>query len=377
MHKDISIVYNGKIPRYLLNVIVPMVICFVNNKSRVELLSGSGKTDLKKYFNRMPEDMIVYNIMKPNRITRISQISQFLRKTKQKKIIVLTERYAIIIGILSKLQGINNTLIIFKQGALAEEIYFLTNSLIKKIRSRVIEKLSLIMADEAIFVSNKMAQYYKEKFNYKKKFYIINNKAIIPAIKIIRKRYAFNRVEIVYAGSTAKWQNMDYILKIFKALEKKDKHINFKIITNDMYNFDKYKIGNLTVAHSNPRDIVQELSKSDIGIIVRDSNLLNRIASPLKIGEYLSAGLSVILTENIGCYSDLIRDKNVGCIISGVNLEEDVVIIRKFINDYLLDKGFYQSKSLEVSQSMFLSYDDYKMLLCSFLKKRNKAKHRN
>jgi glycosyltransferase involved in cell wall biosynthesis len=53
----------------------------------------------------------------------------------------------------------------------------------------------------------------------------------------------------------------------------------------------------------------------DYGIILRANNITNRVASPIKITEYLHAGLKVILSPNIGDYSDLLIQSGYGIIV--------------------------------------------------------------
>jgi len=58
------------------------------------------------------------------------------------------------------------------------------------------------------------------------------------------------------------------------------------------------------------------LSAGDMGVLIRDRCLVNQVASPVKFGEYLAAGLSVLMTEGIGDFSELARDEKLGVVFS-------------------------------------------------------------
>ncbi len=70
-----------------------------------------------------------------------------------------------------------------------------------------------------------------------------------------------------------------------------------------------------------PREINAFLNAADLGIILRDDIMTNRVSSPTKLAEYLLAGLPVMASDHIGDYSDFIRDNRLGCIV-GHDVEE-------------------------------------------------------
>ncbi|RLS36157.1 MAG: hypothetical protein DWH79_00070 [Planctomycetota bacterium] len=55
-----------------------------------------------------------------------------------------------------------------------------------------------------------------------------------------------------------------------------------------------------------------ELSGCDVGVMVRDDAVTNRVASPVKFAEYLSAGLRILISDHLGDYSDLVRRHELG-----------------------------------------------------------------
>jgi hypothetical protein len=59
------------------------------------------------------------------------------------------------------------------------------------------------------------------------------------------------------------------------------------------------------------------LCASDYGILLRENSITNQVASPVKFAEYLSAGLKILISENLGDYSEFVTKNKCGTIISG------------------------------------------------------------
>jgi hypothetical protein len=58
--------------------------------------------------------------------------------------------------------------------------------------------------------------------------------------------------------------------------------------------------GRVMVQWLKPANVAGMLAICDHGIMVREDTITNRVASPTKFGEYLSAGLRVITSANLG-----------------------------------------------------------------------------
>ena len=71
-----------------------------------------------------------------------------------------------------------------------------------------------------------------------------------------------------------------------------------------------------TLAEVNHENVPLELSKADIAIMIRKDDPVNAVSSPTKFGEYLAAGLPVIMTDSIGDYSKLVEKNDLGLCFS-------------------------------------------------------------
>jgi hypothetical protein len=59
-------------------------------------------------------------------------------------------------------------------------------------------------------------------------------------------------------------------------------------------------------------EVARYLTAGDIGLLLRESCPVNQVASPVKFGEYLAAGLPVVISDGIGDYSSLVREERLG-----------------------------------------------------------------
>ena len=65
------------------------------------------------------------------------------------------------------------------------------------------------------------------------------------------------------------------------------------------------------------------LQQADVGLLLRRADAVNRVSSPTKFGEYLAAGLPVIMTGGIGDYSQLAAESGTGLVLAAEIVEKD------------------------------------------------------
>jgi glycosyltransferase involved in cell wall biosynthesis len=65
---------------------------------------------------------------------------------------------------------------------------------------------------------------------------------------------------------------------------------------------------------------------------MRHDTIVNNVASPVKVGEYLACGLPVVLTRGIGDYSDTLPAAGIGMLLDEDEDTVDQVI--RFIAQY-------------------------------------------
>lgn len=168
------------------------------------------------------------------------------------------------------------------------------------------------------FVTNPMRNYMLEKHGFKSEIpYTIiptlyKEEGINPSLFAkIRQEENVSKSDyiVTYVGSTAAWQSTSQLVDIIEKVSKLSENTRFMILTNgSIPEMDRLKgkyqqrITYKSVKHSH---IEYYLAMSNLGIVIRDDNIVNHVAAPTKIAEYLTNGLKILYSGNIGIITDL------------------------------------------------------------------------
>jgi len=102
-------------------------------------------------------------------------------------------------------------------------------------------------------------------------------------------------------------------------------------------------------------------------LLLRKSHPVNYVASPTKFGEYLAAGVPVIATEGIGDTSDLIKNENIGIIISptdeGLNSGDSNLLIQ-FTDDVKKNRSVWSDRCVTAVKK-FLEWKNHGRMLAN------------
>lgn len=147
----------------------------------------------------------------------------------------------------------------------------------------------------------------------------------------IRDRFTF-----IFAGKLVySWQNIKRSLDIFNLVKKRnvfnnpfllllvlsqDHKIAKEFISKAGLEASDYML--IEVAHS---EVNAYFNAADLGILLRDDHIMNEVACPGKVGEYLSSGLQVMITEKIGLYGEKVKEAEMGIVLSDFRDDEHVL----------------------------------------------------
>jgi hypothetical protein len=186
-----------------------------------------------------------------------------------------------------------------------------------------LEKSAVLKSDFKISVSSELVRYWYNKFEY-----VGNNHLVIPCsfnysnskIDIKRESMGFSDsdIVIVFSGSNSLWHSFDLMIKNIGILLKYNSKIKCLILSKDPYLFDTLKStfkDRIIVKWVESDSVISLLKLCDYGYVFRENTITNNVASPVKIAEYLAAGLRIIISNNIIDYSRLINDNNLGFVI--------------------------------------------------------------
>lgn len=201
-----------------------------------------------------------------------------------------------------------------------------------------IERESLINAEKIICVSKQFVNYIKSNFPVSSnRIYHVPcciNECVYEFDLIKQKEMRKNlnleeKIVFIYAGSIVKYQCVEEMIWIFSIIHKLKNNAYFIFLSAyDNFAsieglFSKYNVPTTSyciksVPH---QDIDKYYVIADYALIFRENHLLNKVASPTKIAEYLKYGLVMFATDNIGDINEIptkkflidyqdIKDKN-------------------------------------------------------------------
>jgi glycosyltransferase involved in cell wall biosynthesis len=130
-----------------------------------------------------------------------------------------------------------------------------------------------------------------------------------------------DKLVIAYCGGCQPWQMLDQSLALFRCISEVRPNAHLLALTTDGAGIpsaltsngiaaDQYSI--LSVPHFKVAEI---LAAADVGLLLRDASVVNRVASPVKFAEYLSCGLPVIISNGVGDYSGEVKRQALGMVV--------------------------------------------------------------
>lgn len=127
---------------------------------------------------------------------------------------------------------------------------------------------------------------------------------------------------VLYLGGASPWQDPTRIVGAFVAARTLDARLRLLVITPDVAAFRRLLAAAQVPAscyavEAHPHDDVASVAAAaDVGLLLRDGSLVNRVASPTKFAEYLSVGVPVVLTEVLADFARIARSEDVGAVLS-------------------------------------------------------------
>jgi len=126
---------------------------------------------------------------------------------------------------------------------------------------------------------------------------------------------------VSYLGSLAWYQVPEQSLRVFRLIRSLIPNSHFLAITTepDKMRALAQKAGlmpqEVTILSVPPLDVPRWLAVSDLGLSFRKTDETDRVSSPVKVGEYLAAGIPVVISPRQGDYSSDVHEKNLGLVI--------------------------------------------------------------
>lgn len=137
----------------------------------------------------------------------------------------------------------------------------------------------------------------------------------------IRRELALeDRLVFVYVGSLSAWQATDRTAALMAAIRQKVPHAHLLVLSHDASEArrtfgDLLAAGACTVLACPYSFVGDYLGAADIGLLLRELDPVNWVASPVKFAEYQLAGLPVVASPAIGDVTKALRETGFGVVI--------------------------------------------------------------
>lgn len=168
------------------------------------------------------------------------------------------------------------------------------------------ERLILARSREIVAVTEAMARHYRERFRLRGAVRVVpifDEIAVIP----LRHPAADGPLTVIYAGGCQLWQNVG---PMAEAMARTRDRFRFVILSNDLAAFRRLLSAHdledaVTLLSVSKEEVYPWYAKADLGFILRDDTIVNRVACPTKLVEYMQCGVvPIVMQPRIGDFAD-------------------------------------------------------------------------
>lgn len=195
-------------------------------------------------------------------------------------------------------------------------------------RVKKLEKKAIARSDGQLAVSKALVRYWQEQYGIDTSrtarivpctLHRQHEKPLLPEDERLEQRAQLGiepeNTLLVYSGSSAGWQSLDGLFTWLAEQMESQPHLRLLLLTPmvELKGTKLEKFADRVITRWVSPDKVHELlSLGDYGLLIREPSATNRVASPTKFAEYLSAGLKVIISPGLGDFSDFTRQHQCG-----------------------------------------------------------------
>ncbi len=228
--------------------------------------------------------------------------------------------------------------------------YDLSNGQIPSAEIRSIEEQALISCHAAIAVSHVLVDYWRTVLGYSEHKHRVIPCTFDSRMSVLTTPHA--NIRIVFSGGSGKWQSIELISQLLSPLFEENPTLELLMLTRDLPADFSLKSKFPNRVHQqwvSEKEVPALLATCDYGWLVRTSSTTNKVASPVKFAEYLSAGLSVLISSELGDFSEFVTKNNCGFIVSQTTMpdlhlvsEEQKALNKELALTYFTKKAYIE-----------------------------------
>jgi glycosyltransferase involved in cell wall biosynthesis len=248
---------------------------------------------------------------------------------------------------------------------------------LNKMEGNIIKK-----ADAIFCVSEEMKAYITSKYDANTSKVVVTPTNVDTDVfsyseerrqQAIQKLSLGDKFVVLFMGHMNKWQVNGSFAILFRIFKEKIGNVHFLILSDGKKVFvDIFKkIGisenDYSIYSVKHEEVPNYALAGDVGVLLRDGSIVNKVAAPAKFGEYLALGIPVIVTKGVGDTEEIVGKYRLGSIIDDTNPNSSSVGVDELLN-LVRDDGWKLSErcnriandllSVKVSiQKFLLTYD--------------------
>ncbi len=218
-------------------------------------------------------------------------------------------------------------------------------------------------ADHVLCVSQPMADLYKNKFRLRP-----DKASVVPCTTVVEQAVRAqgnrnsvrellklsDRLVIAFYGSASVYQCLDESLTLFKQLHQRVPHLHLLALSSDVDLQKKLAkelpSGVFSFFSLAPQEAFHYLVSADVGLLIREPIEINRVASPVKLAEFLACGVPVLVTEGVGDYSTLVDKSGCGLVVKYPGTS-DIEEITYFLKEVETQRALFQEKCTSLARA--------------------------
>lgn len=239
------------------------------------------------------------------------------------------------------------------RGLVSDEQRLKNNNFIGQVESKIFQLLELFVfkkADKVLAVSHELASHLRKQSGLHKVISVVPCCAefedAVDTIKRDKINIPETAILICYSGGISKWQRINLVIDTAIAITEQHPNYYFMFLSKDIVEIRQrinakncQYMEKMRFYSLNPQDVVKYLALADIGLLLREDILTNRVASPIKAAEYMAAGLALALSPNIGDISNMVIKNNLGVLLDETNELSVTKQLKSYIdNEYKPDQ---------------------------------------
>ena len=227
-------------------------------------------------------------------------------------------------------------------------------------------------ADSVLCVSDRLASYVSNDYGVpRERIHVVP--CCVEARRFaqaVREREATrsalglgSRLTVVYCGSLQHWQRPETCAQVFRMTKMVVPSAHYLVLTTepgkmaDVAGRSGLNTASTTILRADASEVPRYLAAADVGLLLRESCIVNEMSSPVKFGEYLASGLPVIMNTGIGDYSELAAKEGVGVVLPNDKpVETWIDPIVRFLEEYRRSQDELRRRCREVAERQ-LSWD--------------------